>query len=222
MPYTGSVQPGGPTDVRELDDVVIRKASVSEQDNNAYLITCRVTGYQMLIDAADDAPRLLALIDEGGARGRRGLQVLTTHRHWDHHRALSEVARTTGAWTLAGVEDAPELPQAPDQALRHGDTLGLGELRLDVIALRGHTPGSIAVVLHAADGSRHVFTGDSLFPGGPGKTDSPEDFRSLMTDLERRGFDSLPNDTWVYPGHGNDTTIGAERGSLPSWWARGW
>ncbi|MFN8081270.1 MAG: MBL fold metallo-hydrolase [Kineosporiaceae bacterium] len=222
MPYTGSVQPGGPIAVRDLDDVVIRKASVSEQDNNAYLITCRASGYQMLIDAADDAARLLALVDEGSPRGRRGLQVLTTHRHWDHHRALLEVAEATGAWTLAGVEDAPELPLPPDQPLRHGDTLGLGELRLDVIALRGHTPGSVAVVLHARDGSRHVFTGDSLFPGGPGRTTNPVDFRSLMDDLEERVFDPLPDETWVYPGHGDDTTLGAERASIPEWRARGW
>lgn len=220
--YTGHVEPGGPSAVRQLDDVVIRKASVSEQDNNAYLITCRATGYQLLIDAADNAADLLALVAQGSERGSRGLQVLTTHRHWDHHRALAEVAAATSAWTLGGVDDAEALPLAPHQVARHGDTLGVGELSLDVIALRGHTPGSIAVLLRAGDGSRHLFTGDSLFPGGPGKTTDPADFRSLMTDLERRVFGTLPDDTWVYPGHGDDTTLGAERGSLPQCWARGW
>lgn len=223
MAYTGAVTPGGPSAVRVLDDVVIHKASVSEQDNNAYLLTCRRSGRQLLIDAADDAPRLLALVAEGEALGGSQLQqILTTHRHWDHHRALAAVAQATGARTLAGVDDAKALPLAPDQALHHGDTLGLGEVHLDVIALRGHTPGAVALLLRSGDGTTHLFTGDSLFPGGPGKTNSPEDFRSLMTDLERRVFDALPDSTWVYPGHGNDTTLGAERGSIAEWWARGW
>lgn len=223
MSYTGAVTPGGPSAVRTLSDVVIRKASVSEQDNNAYLLTCRATGRQLLIDASDDAPRLLALVAEGETDGGRGLaDVLTTHQHWDHHRALAAVAEATGASTLAGEADADALPVAPDRRLRHGDTLGLGAVHLDVIGLRGHTPGAVAVLLRAGDGSTHLFSGDSLFPGGPGKTATPEDFTSLMTDLERRVFDALPDSTWVYPGHGGDTTLGAERGSLGEWWSRGW
>ena len=92
---------------------------------------------------------------------------------------------------------------------------------LEVIHLRGHTPGSIALVYRAADGP-HLFTGDSLFPGGPGRTGSPEDFTSLMDDLEERVFGPLPDETWVYPGHGDDTTLGAERPQLAEWRERGW
>jgi glyoxylase-like metal-dependent hydrolase (beta-lactamase superfamily II) len=92
---------------------------------------------------------------------------------------------------------------------------------LEVVHLRGHTPGSIALVYRGDDG-QHLFTGDSLFPGGPGKTWSPDDFVSLMDDLEERVFAELPDETWVYPGHGDDTTVGNERSSLPEWRARGW
>src|SRR5689334_15610133 len=97
--YAGDVTPGGPADVRSLPGLTIRKASVSSMDNNAYLLTCRATGAQLLVDAADDAPRLLALVSEGG----NGLDVVvTTHQHWDHTRALADVVAATGARTAAG------------------------------------------------------------------------------------------------------------------------
>lgn len=220
MGYSGKVQAGGPSDVRELTDAVIRKASVSEQDNNAYLITDRATGQQLLVDAADDAPALARLVAEGGPGPAA---IVTTHQHWDHHRALAEMVRTTGATTYAGRLDAAELPVAVDHPLEHGDTITLGELTLDVVHLRGHTPGSVAVVLRSSDGSVHAFTGDSLFPGGVGNTrGSAENFRSLITDVEERLFGVYPDSTWVYPGHGDDTTLGAERPSLPAWRERGW
>lgn len=220
MPYSGEVTPGGPSDVRELPDAVIRKASVSAQDNNAYLITCRATGEQLLIDAADDPTRLLALVAEGGD----GLaQVVTTHQHWDHHRALTEVLRATGARTAAGRDDAGALPVAVDDLLDDGDTVVVGELRLAVRHLRGHTPGSVALVLRSRDRSVHAFTGDSLFPGGVGNTwGDPDNFAALIGDVEERLFADLPDRTWVYPGHGRDTTLGAERPHLPEWRARGW
>ena len=224
--YTGDVTPGGAADVRELPDVTIRKASVAETDNNCYLITCAATGEQLLIDAADDAPRLLRLVAEGGgaAGGGGGLaRVVTTHQHWDHHRALAAVVQATGARTAAGRADADALPVPVDERLDHGDTVRVGELSLEVVHLRGHTPGSVALVLRSADGSVHAFTGDSLFPGGVGNTfGSAENFASLIDDVEQRLFAVLPDQTWVYPGHGKDTTLGAERPSLPEWHARGW
>jgi len=224
MTYTGEVTQGGPSDVRELPDAVIRKASVSAQDNNAYLVTCRTSGAQLLVDAPDDAPRLLALIDETATQGGQGLaQVVTTHQHWDHHRALAEVLQATGARSAAGEADADALPVPPDTLLVHGDVVTVGALNLDVVHLRGHTPGSVALVLRSTDGSTHVFTGDSLFPGGVGNTQQDQArFASLIDDVEHRLFDVLPDDTWVYPGHGKDTTIGAERPSLPEWRQRGW
>ncbi|GAB3257387.1 MBL fold metallo-hydrolase [Kineosporia babensis] len=218
MVYSGEVTHGGPADVRDLPDAVIRKASVSPQDNNTYLITCRATGEQLLIDAAEDAERISTLIGEGGGVLRG---IVTTHQHWDHHRALAEVAAVTKAPTLAGEEDADALPVQPDVRLRHGDKVAIGELTLEVVHLRGHTPGSITLVLTSSDGSVHAFTGDSLFPGGVGKT-TQDTFPSLIADVEQRLFDVYPDETWIYPGHGKDTTLGVERPHLAAWHERGW
>ncbi|HET9655596.1 MAG TPA: MBL fold metallo-hydrolase [Kineosporiaceae bacterium] len=220
MTYTGEVSPHGPSDVRELPDAVIRKASVSEQDNNAYLVTCRATGEQLLVDAPDDPARILALIAEGSGRLAR---IVTTHQHWDHHRALAEVVAATGARTAAGRADASALPVPPDELLDDGDEVTVGDLRFGVRQLRGHTPGSVALVLHSSDGSVHAFVGDSLFPGGVGNTwGDAEKFASLIDDVEQRIFAELPDPTWVYPGHGKDTTLGAERPHLAQWRSRGW
>lgn len=220
MTYTGDVTPGGEPERRELPDATIGKLSVSAMDNNCYLITCRSTGSQVLIDAADDAPRLLRWL---GSSGGRLESIITTHQHWDHHRALAEVVSATGAKTLAGRDDAAALPVPVDQVLDHGDTVRVGDLVLDVVHLRGHTPGSVALVLTSSGGGVHAFTGDSLFPGGIGNTrGNAAHFASLIDDVEHRLFDVLPDSTWVYPGHGKDTTLGAERPALPEWRARGW
>jgi glyoxylase-like metal-dependent hydrolase (beta-lactamase superfamily II) len=230
LPYTGSVVPGGPSAVRTLDQLTIRKASVGPTDNNTYLLTCRTGGEQLLVDAAADPERLLALVREGSGSARLAT-VVTTHRHADHHGALESLVAVTGARVAAGAEDADVLPVAVDRRLHHGDVIALGHVTLEVVGLRGHTPGSVALAyrepLHVDEpdahaGRAHLFTGDSLFPGGPGRTWSPDDFRSLMTDLQDRVFGVFGDDTWIYPGHGQDTTLGAERGSVASWWERGW
>lgn len=221
--YRGDVTPGGPADVRREDGLTIRKVSVGDMDNDVYLLTCTATGEQLLIDAADDAERLTRLVAEGaGDAEPRLATIVTTHRHPDHTRALRDLAATTGATTVAGVDDADALPIAMDRKVAHGDTITVGDQSLDVVALRGHTPGAIALAWNSSDGRTHLFTGDSLFPGGPGKTNSPEDFARLMDDLESRVFDVYDDDTWVYPGHGKDTTLGAERPQLAEWRTRGW
>jgi glyoxylase-like metal-dependent hydrolase (beta-lactamase superfamily II) len=221
--YTGDVTPGGPADVRELPRLTIRKCSVSSFDNNAYLLTCRATGAQLLVDAADDATRLLDLVRGGGG----GLDVVvTTHQHGDHVRALREVVAATGARTAAGADDADHLPVPVDDRLSHGDTVRFGEVTLDVVALRGHTPGSVALAYRDPQdeqGRTHLFTGDSLFPGGVGNTKNPgQNFESLFRDVTERVFDVYDDDTWVYPGHGKDTTLGVERPHLGEWLARRW
>ncbi len=222
-PHPGDVVPGGPSVVRRWPELAVRKASVSAQDNNAYLITCRRSGAQLLVDAADDVPRCLRLAEEGAQDGGHGVElVVTTHRHWDHHRALAGVLAATGARSAGGHADADHLPVSPDLVLMHGETIAVGELRIAVIGLRGHTPGGIALALHSSDQRLHLFSGDSLFPGGPGRTTSPEDFAQLMDDLEERVFDVLPGTTWLYPGHGRDSTLGVERPHLAEWRARGW
>ena len=230
MAYDGVVQPGGRAAVRDLDELTIRKVSVGPMDNNAYLLTCRSSGDQLLVDAAADPQRLLDLVREGSGAARLDT-VVTTHRHADHHGALESIVAVTGASVAAGAEDASALPVPVTRRLHDGDVLAVGHVALDVLALRGHTPGAVALAYrepeHArADDARpgrvHLFTGDSLFPGGPGRTETADDFRSLMRDLEDRVFARFPDDTWVYPGHGADTTLGAERGELPAWWQRGW
>ncbi|HVB27044.1 MAG TPA: MBL fold metallo-hydrolase, partial [Mycobacteriales bacterium] len=148
--------------------------------------------------------------------------VVTTHRHPDHWQALTAVAAATGASSIAHAADAEALPLRPDRMVADGDLVEVGECRLEVIHLVGHTPGSIALYYDDPAGSGHLFTGDALFPGGPGRTMSPEDFSSLMDDLESKVFRRLADETWVYPGHGDDTTLGAERPSLAEWRTRGW
>jgi glyoxylase-like metal-dependent hydrolase (beta-lactamase superfamily II) len=215
----GHVSPGGGVWALRAPGVVVRKLSVSDMDNNVYLLTCTATSQHLLVDAADDADRILAELDAAGG----GLdQVVTTHRHWDHHRALEEVVRRTGARTLAGEADADELPVPTGTRLTHGDTVRVGGLTLDVLALRGHTPGSVALALPVPDHPVVLLTGDSLFPGGPGKTGSAEDFASLLDDLEERVFGVYDDATLVLPGHGDNTTLGAERPQLHRWRERGW
>ena len=218
--YSGHTDPGGPAARRELDALSITKVSVGPMDNNAYLLVCRATNEALLIDAANEAERLADLVGSGDERPELR-HIVTTHQHWDHWQALGAVVGMFQTRQIAHPLDAPELPVPTDELVEHGDTITVGHVPLEVIHLRGHTPGSIALVYRAADGP-HLFTGDSLFPGGPGKTNSPKDFTSLMDDLAERVFGQLPDETWVYPGHGDDTTLGKERPSIPEWRARGW
>ncbi|MBA9006200.1 MULTISPECIES: MBL fold metallo-hydrolase [Thermomonospora] len=221
MSYSGDVQVGGPPAVRELPGLTVTKVAVGPYDNNAYLLRCTATGEQLLIDAANEPERLLELIGDGPL-GR----VVTTHRHQDHWEALSPVVKATGAPVTAHPLDAASLPEPVTEPVEHGDRIRVGQAELEVVHLRGHTPGSIALLYDAggrlAD-SPHLFTGDSLFPGGVGNTwGDPDLFRQLLSDVEERVFDRLPDATWFYPGHGKDSTLGRERPSLPEWRERGW
>lgn len=214
--YTGSVTPHGPASTRVLGRLSITKISVGPMDNNAYLLRCHDTGDQVLIDAADDADRLIALIGSAGLSS-----VVTTHRHRDHWQALEKVVTATSAVSYAHELDAPGLPIV-DRTLADGDTIACGRSALEVVHLDGHTPGSVALMYEEPGGICHVFTGDSLFPGGVGRTDGRETFERLFTDVRAKLFDRLPDTTWIYPGHGADTTLGAERPALDDWWERGW
>ena len=220
MTYTGDVRVGGPSDTRELDGLTVTKIAVGPMDNNAYLLRCTSTGQAILIDAANEAGRLIEMIGEVPV----GV-IVTTHRHSDHWQALPELQKHTGAEVAAHPADADFLPVSVTRRVEHGEVLQFGDAVVSFIHLRGHTPGSVAVLYDAGGrlaGGPHVFTGDSLFPGGVGKTGSPEDFNSLLTDVTDRLFDPLPDPTWVYPGHGKDTTLGTERPHLGEWRARGW
>jgi glyoxylase-like metal-dependent hydrolase (beta-lactamase superfamily II) len=209
--YTGDVVRGGEPAVRDLGGgLTLTKVSVGPMDNNAYLLSAG--GEQLLVDAANDAGTLLDLIGPAGLH-----TVVTTHRHGDHWQALAEVVKVTGASSLAHTDDAAEIPVVT-RSLRDGDTVEVGGHVLDVIHVVGHTPGSIVLSYRG----EHLFTGDSLFPGGHGRTTNPEDHAQIMDDLEAKVFGRFGDGTWFYPGHGKDSTLGAERPSLTEWRARGW
>jgi len=220
MTYTGQVVVDGPADVRRLDEIEIRKLAVGPLANDVYLLTCRRTGAQVLIDAADAPDDVLALVREGSPTARLDV-VVTTHRHLDQLRALASIVAVAEAADVHVV-----------RRLRHGDLVRAGDVVLEVVALRGHTPGSVALTYRepaevrapeAVAGRVHLFTGDSLFPGGVGSTGhDPARFERLLADGTERVFDRYDDATWVYPGHGADTTLGAERPHLDEWRERGW
>ncbi|SNT20443.1 Glyoxylase, beta-lactamase superfamily II [Rhodococcoides kyotonense] len=218
--YTGAVSQGSAPHRRTITGGTITKISVGPMDNNAYLVVCSTSGQALLIDAANDAPRLSQLLDENAPTLSL---IVTTHQHADHWQALEDIAAGTASPTAAHSLDAEPLPVTPDRLLADGDTVVVGELTLNVIHLTGHTPGSIALALtDDKSGVTHLFTGDSLFPGGVGKTSGADEFTSLLDDVSTKLFDRYGDSTIVYPGHGKDTTLGAERPHLDEWRERGW
>ncbi|MGW6660472.1 MBL fold metallo-hydrolase [Rhodococcus sp. NPDC055024] len=217
--YTGQVSPDSAPQRRTVEGAVITKMSVGPMDNNTYLVVCSTTGKSLLIDAANEAEKIITLIEQEAPVFD---SIVTTHQHGDHWLALQDVHAATKAPTAAHPLDADVLPVTPDVLLEDGDKVTVGNLSLDVIHLSGHTPGSIALALTEPSGQVHLFTGDSLFPGGLGRTTKPEEFESLFHDVATKIFDVYGDDTVIYPGHGKDTTLGAERPSLAEWKERGW
>jgi glyoxylase-like metal-dependent hydrolase (beta-lactamase superfamily II) len=214
--YTGAVTVGGPSQRRDLGGLVLDKVQVGPLENNAYFLECTDTGDVLLIDAAHSPDVLLGVLD-----GRRLQRIVTTHQHADHWQALPEMIAATGAPVAVHPLDAEPLPVTDYEPLEEGKTVTVGTCELEIIHLVGHTPGSVALIYRGADRS-HLFTGDCLFPGGHGLTATPDAHLSLMDDLEAKVFATLPDDTWFYPGHGNDSTLGAERPNLAEWRDRGW
>lgn len=215
--------------IQDRATYTVRRIFVSEMNNAVYLLTAKVSGEQILIDAADDLVALESLIAEGASDAERAGSVqwiLTTHAHWDHTRAVAALAKATGARVAIGLEDAEQLREerrvSADRTLSGGDVVGVEGLSLEVIALQGHTPGSVAFAVTDADPAL-LFTGDSLFPGGVGNTErNAERFAQLLTDVSEWLFDRFGDESIVYPGHGTETTLGAERPQLPEWKSRGW
>ena len=217
MNYTGNVEVGGVAQTREINGVTLTKIAVGPMNNNSYLLRSAATGEGLLIDAAAEPERLLEMIGDTPVR-----KIVTTHQHYDHWQALAEVKEATGAVTVAHPLDAPGIPVATDELVEDGGTVTFADVTLSAIHLVGHTPGSIAL-LYGGGPDPHLFTGDCLFPGGVGATQNDaERFSTLFTGVKTKLFDALPDDTWVYPGHGGDTTLGAERPHLEEWRERGW
>ena len=204
----------GPTSTLHLDDTSweIHKVVVGPVDNNVFVLRCKGTGDAVLLDAANEHDKLLELCRTLGVRS-----VLETHGHWDHIQAVPQL-RDAGYEVHVTAEDAEMLPSY-DQVLEHDTVITVGDLRLRTIQTPGHTPGSMCFRL---EGSPVLFSGDTLFPGGPGNTKFPGgDFPTIITSIEDRLF-TLPPDTLVLPGHGDDTTIGTEHPHLQEWVDRGW
>jgi glyoxylase-like metal-dependent hydrolase (beta-lactamase superfamily II) len=193
--------------------VEVHRVVVGPIDNNVHIVRCRQSGEAVLIDAANEHERLLELCQRLGVR-----KVLETHGHWDHIQAVPAV-RDAGLDVAVTAADAAMLP-AYDQLIEDGDVIQVGSLRLRAIATPGHTPGSVCF---AVEGTPLLFTGDTLFPGGPGATGYPGgDFEAIIESIDRKIFACFPDTTMVLPGHGADTTVGAERPHLDEWIARGW
>ncbi|KAA0109629.1 MBL fold metallo-hydrolase [Mycolicibacterium sp. P1-5] len=218
--YTGHVEPQTAAR-RTLPGATIVKMSVGPMDNNTYVVTCSRSGESLVIDAANDAELLVDLVRE---QAPKLTLIVTSHQHFDHWQALEALAEATGVPTAAHQLDAEPLPVKPQRYLADGDTITVGDLVFDVIHLRGHTPGSVALALRpdAERTATHLFTGDCLFPGGVGKTWEPGAFEQLLGDVTSKVFGRYGDDTVVYPGHGDDTTLGAERPHLDEWRERGW
>jgi len=191
----------------------ITKLVVGPMDNNVFVLRCRQTGESVLLDAANEHEKLLALCDRLGVR-----LVLETHGHWDHIQAVPAV-REAGIEVGIGADDVAMLP-AYDFIIPDDDVIAVGRLRLRTIHTPGHTPGSICFRL---EGSPVLFSGDTLFPGGPGNTfGDAAAFDRIIESVDRRLFAAIGADTIVMPGHGDDTTIGAEQPHLQEWIDRGW
>ena len=194
-------------------DLEIHKVVVGPMDNNVFVLRCRHTGDAVLIDAANEHERLLDLARSLGVR-----RVLETHGHWDHIQAVPEL-RDAGYSVGVTTEDAAML-DSYDEIIEDDAVIPVGRLRLRTIHTPGHTPGSMCF---SVEGKPLLFSGDTLFPGGPGNTTfEGGDFATIITSLERRLFAPLAADTIVMPGHGDDTTIGAESPHLQEWIDRGW
>ncbi len=195
-------------------DVEVHKVVVGPVDNNVFVVRCRASGESVMIDAANEHELLLDLCQRLDVR-----RVLETHGHWDHIGAVTQV-REAGYEVGVTAADAPMLHEVGyDVLLDDAEVIEVGRLRLHAIHNPGHTPGSIS--FHV-EGTPLLFTGDTLFPGGPGATKYPGgDFEAIIHSIDTKLF-TFPDDTIVLPGHGLDTTIGAERPHLQEWVDRGW
>ena len=195
-------------------DVEVHRVVVGAYDNNVFVIRCRQTGEAVLIDAANEHELLLDLCQRLGVR-----RVLETHGHFDHIGAVAQI-RDAGYEVAVTAQDAPMLKDVGyDVFLDDAEVIEVGRLRLDAIHNPGHTPGSISFALA---GTPLLFTGDTLFPGGPGATQfEGGDFSTIIDSIDTKLF-RFPDHTIVLPGHGVDTTIGRERPHLREWVDRGW
>jgi len=193
-------------------DILLRKLHVGSYPNEIYLIADPATREAWVIDGGYEPERVAEATADLKVKG-----ILITHGHYDHHEHLEELRRLLNAPAGIGADDAHMLRVEPDFLIRDGDAFAFGTQALRALHTPGHTPGSTCFLV-----GRHLFTGDTLFPGGPGNTKSATgDFPTIIASIRERLF-TLAADTIIYPGHGRDTTIGDEAPHLEEWIARGW
>lgn len=200
--------------------ISVTKLRVGPYDNGCYVVACSRTEQAVVIDAAAEAARIL-----GACAGLDVAAILTTHGHLDHISAVDPVKAVLGVPFLMNPADTEIAGREPDAPLAANQEHVIGDFALHTLHTPGHTPGSMCFVFEPSEpGEVHViFSGDTLFPGGPGATRwEYSSFGQIMDSLEQRVFPRLPDETVVHPGHGEDTTIGAERPHLAEWRARGW
>jgi len=182
------------------DSIQIEKLELGPFGTNAYILICRQTGASVLVDAPGEAGKILAQL-----KGSDPQYILMTHNHMDHTGALAEVKSALNIPIAAHRKDAGNLPLKPDMLLNDGDVISCGDIDLTVLHTPGHTPGSLCFLA-----GNYLIAGDTIFPGGPGKTGSPTDFKRIMESLSNKIF-VLPDDTRIYSGHGDSTILRKEK-----------
>ena len=197
------------TTVVKDDQIQIDKLELGPYGTNAYILVCRNTGESVIVDAPADAGKILDLL-----KGTRPNYILITHNHMDHTGALADLKSTLDLPIAAHADDAGRLPVSADQLLNDGDVISFGDIKLSVLYTPGHTPGSICFLT-----GNYLIAGDTLFPGGPGRTGSPADFKKILNSLTGKIF-VLADETQVFPGHGNSTTLEKERQAFETFSAR--
>ena len=198
------------TSVVKDDRIQIEKLELGPFGTNAYILICRSTGESVVVDAPADAGKILELLKETSPK-----YILITHNHMDHTGALSELKSTLELPVAAHADDAGRLPVSADQLLNDGDVISCGDIKLSVLHTPGHTPGSICFLT-----GNYLIGGDTLFPGGPGKTGSPADFKRILDSITGKIF-VLPDNTLIYPGHGDSTVLEKEKRAFEAFSARG-
>lgn len=182
------------------DNIRIEKLSLGLFGTNTYLLFCRKTGDSVIVDAPGEADKVLKQLE-----GTRPRYILMTHNHMDHVEALADLKSALNVPLAAHADDAGGLPVKPEQLLNDGDTVSFGDIELKVLHTPGHTPGSLCFLT-----GNYLISGDTIFPGGPGKTWSPADFKKIVASLTTKIF-TLPDDTEIHPGHGDGTVVIKER-----------